>query len=106
MAGVIGTGIESITRRYLLRELRTAGVTLLTGARVVSVSGNTVSYVLDDQEHRLEVDFVAVAVGWRPRGRTLGEALGDREVVLVGDAMRPADFVAAVNAGADAALGL
>ncbi|HEY1689769.1 MAG TPA: NAD(P)/FAD-dependent oxidoreductase [Solirubrobacteraceae bacterium] len=106
MAGSIGNGIEPITRRHLLRELRSAGAKLLSGARVTAVQPGAVVYLLGDEERSLRVDKVAVAVGWRPRGAELREALGEREVVLVGDALRPADFVAAVNAGAEAALKL
>lgn len=106
MADAIGAGIESITRRHLLRELRAAGVELLSGARVVAVEPGAVVYELGGEERRLAADSVAVALGWRPRGEELREALGAREAVLVGDASRPADFVAAVNAGADAALAL
>jgi len=51
-------------------------------------------------------DRVALAVGWRPRGDTLANDLPGREVVVVGDASRPADFVAAIETGAAAALAL
>ncbi|MHB1538918.1 MAG: FAD-dependent oxidoreductase, partial [Solirubrobacteraceae bacterium] len=104
MAGAIGAGIEAITRRHLLRELRAGGAELLTGATVVAVRAGELDYERDGQTCVLQVDGIAVAVGWRPRGRELASALHGREVLLVGDAEHAADFVAAVGAGAAAAL--
>ena len=52
----------------------------------------------------LEVDRVATAVGWRPRGPSLAERIDAPEVLVLGDADRPGDFVSAINAGADAGL--
>ena len=48
-----------------------------------------------------------LAIGWRPRGEELAAGLalaGMTDVQLVGDASRPADFVSAINSGADAGL--
>lgn len=106
MAPVVGNGIEAITRRHLLRELRAAGVTILTHARVVGFDGDAVRYVHEDVTQSIEADRVALAVGWRPRGGQLADVFGDRQVVVVGDASSPADFVAAVNAGADVGLAI
>ena len=49
-------------------------------------------------------DRVATAVGWRPRGPSLAERIDAPEVLVLGDADRPGDFVSAINAGADAGL--
>jgi 2,4-dienoyl-CoA reductase (NADPH2) len=108
MRGGIGFGIEAITRRHLLKTLRAQGVTLLTRAKVVMVENDDVLYEDADGEVRsLPADRVALALGWRPRGAALAEALGDGvEVVVLGDASQPADFVHAINAGADAGLAL
>lgn len=132
MRDEIGFGIETITRRRLLRELRAHGVSLLRRATVVAVEGRTVVYEhaddsvraddsvhsddpvhADDSGHRggsthaVAADHVALAVGWRARGGALADALrADYEVLVVGDAAAPADFVHAVNTGADAGLAL
>ncbi|QEC50519.1 NADH:flavin oxidoreductase [Baekduia soli] len=108
MRGGIGFGIEAITRRHLLRTLREDGVTLLTRAKVVMVENDDVLYEDPEGEvHAVPADRVALALGWRPRGSALAEALGDGvEVVVLGDASEPADFVHAINAGADAGLAL
>jgi 2,4-dienoyl-CoA reductase (NADPH2) len=101
----IGEGIEAITRRQLVRSLRAAGARLETGARVVAIDADAVRYAgADGGEQAVGADVVALAVGWRPRGAELAERLDGVEVLVVGDAVAPGDFVAAVNAGADAGL--
>jgi NADPH-dependent 2,4-dienoyl-CoA reductase/sulfur reductase-like enzyme len=104
----IGFGIEAITRRHLLRTLRRAGVALLTEAKVVMVENDDVLYEdATGAVRAVPADRVALALGWRPRGSALAAALGDGiEVVVLGDASEPADFVHAINAGADAGLAL
>jgi 2,4-dienoyl-CoA reductase-like NADH-dependent reductase (Old Yellow Enzyme family)/NADPH-dependent 2,4-dienoyl-CoA reductase/sulfur reductase-like enzyme len=99
----VGRGIELVTRRRLLRELREAGVVILTGCRVVAIEADrTVFERGDGTVDAVESDRVALAIGWSPRGAALAEALDGRPHVVVGDADRPADFVAAVDAGATA----
>lgn len=101
----VGQGIEQITRRHLLGWLREHGVEILTRAKVTMVEMNQVLYErADGSAAAVPVDRVAMAVGWRPRGPRLQAKLEGREVLVLGDASRPADFVAAVNAGADAGL--
>jgi 2,4-dienoyl-CoA reductase (NADPH2) len=80
-------------------------VEILTTCKVIAVEAGRVVY--ETQEGaiaEMEVDRVALAVGWRPRGAELACALDGREVRVIGDAERPADFVAAVAAGAAAAM--
>jgi pyruvate/2-oxoglutarate dehydrogenase complex dihydrolipoamide dehydrogenase (E3) component len=101
----IGQGIEQITRRHLVSWLRSHGVDMLTRAKVTMIEPNQVLYEqADGQTVSLPVDRVAMAVGWRPRGSKLAGLLNGREVMILGDASRPADFVAAINAGAEAGL--
>lgn len=99
----VGRGIELITRRRLLQGLRDSGVRILTGCRVVSIEDDRVVYErAGDERDAVEADRVALAIGWVPRGAELAARLNGRAVVVVGDAEKPADFVAAVSAGADA----
>lgn len=101
----VGQGIEQITRRHLVSWLRQHGVDILTRAKVTMIEPNQVLYQrADGTTASVAVDRVALAVGWRSRGSTLAERLEGHEVVALGDASRPADFVAAINAGADAGL--
>jgi 2,4-dienoyl-CoA reductase-like NADH-dependent reductase (Old Yellow Enzyme family)/NADPH-dependent 2,4-dienoyl-CoA reductase/sulfur reductase-like enzyme len=105
MLGTIGQGIEQITRRHLVRVLRKAGVQILTKSKVTSIEPGRVLYeTADGAAASVDADLVALAVGWRPRGEQLRSALEGREVLVLGDAERPADFVAAVAAGARAGL--
>jgi len=99
MRGSIGHGIEAITRRHLVRALKKAGVEILTGAKVIAIEDDRVLY----EGGEVPVDVVALAIGWKPRGSALADLPGV-EVHVLGDAAAPADFVAAINAGADAGL--
>ena len=48
----------------------------------------------DGAQHGVPADHVALAIGWRPVGSKLAGELRDVEVVVLGDASRPSDFVA------------
>jgi 2,4-dienoyl-CoA reductase-like NADH-dependent reductase (Old Yellow Enzyme family)/thioredoxin reductase len=103
LLGSIGHGIEQITRRHLVRELRRREVRILTRSRVTSVGDRCVSYTAGDgTADEVAADLIALAVGWRPRGEDLTAPLAARRLIVLGDAARPADFVAAVGAGAAA----
>ena len=105
----VGTGIEAITRRQLIRGLKGAGVELRTRSKVVMIEPDRLFFEdADGTTSTFPVDKVALALGWRPSGHDLGDAIGSLgcEVVVLGDAAAPADFVNAINAGADAALAL
>jgi pyruvate/2-oxoglutarate dehydrogenase complex dihydrolipoamide dehydrogenase (E3) component len=112
MQGSIGRGIEAITRRQITRNLRRAGVQILTRATVVGIEPGWVHWSdTDGVVHALEADLVALAIGWRPTGEAFTAGLaqggglpGHIEVRVLGDAESPADFVRAINAGADAGL--
>ncbi|MFT3865110.1 MAG: FAD-dependent oxidoreductase [Solirubrobacterales bacterium] len=101
----VGRGIELITRKKLLKGLRQAGVEILTRCRVVAIEPDRIRFEREDGTvDEIDSDRVALAIGWVARGAELAAALDGRRHLVVGDAERPADFVAAVNAGADAGL--
>jgi pyruvate/2-oxoglutarate dehydrogenase complex dihydrolipoamide dehydrogenase (E3) component len=104
----IGEGIEAITRRHMVRGLRAAGVDVRTRSKLVKVEPGRVLYEdAEGDRQELAVDRVALALGWRPKSSLeLADAVGSLgiEVIVLGDALRPADFVHAVNSGADAGL--
>jgi 2,4-dienoyl-CoA reductase-like NADH-dependent reductase (Old Yellow Enzyme family)/thioredoxin reductase len=103
----VGAGIEAITRRHLVRELKRRGVRIVTRAKVVMIEPDAVLYEdADGERQAVPADVVALALGWRPVGNRLADELRDVEVVVLGDASRPADFVHAINTGADAGLTL
>ena len=101
----VGRGVEQITRRRLLSDLRDADVQILTGSKVIMIEPNRVVYEASDGgQGEVAVDRVALAIGWKPRGAVLVEKLPEHETMMLGDAQQAADFVAAVNSGADAGL--
>lgn len=108
MRGSIGRGIEAITRRQMVRHLRRDGVELRTRATVVGIEPGAVRWCdAEGAEHTTEADLVALAIGWRSTGTAFTAALDPTmEIRVLGDADTPADFVRAVNAGADAGLTL
>jgi 2,4-dienoyl-CoA reductase (NADPH2) len=57
----------------------------------------------DGARRTIPADVVALAIGWRPTGADLAVPAGV-EVRVLGDAEEAADFVRAVNTGADAGL--
>jgi NADPH-dependent 2,4-dienoyl-CoA reductase/sulfur reductase-like enzyme len=100
----VGFGIEAITRRHLVRELKRSGVKILTGAKVIMIEDDHVLYEAGGETHAVEADCVALALGFRPAGNALAAAIEGPQVFVLGDASRPADFVSAINSGADAGL--
>jgi pyruvate/2-oxoglutarate dehydrogenase complex dihydrolipoamide dehydrogenase (E3) component len=104
MRNGVGFGIEAITRRHLIRELKRSGVKMLTGAKVIMIEDDHVLYEADGETHSVEADRVALALGFRPSGQGLADQIEGPEVLVLGDASRPADFVSAINSGADAGL--
>ncbi len=104
MRSEIGEGIEAITRRHLLRSLKAAGVRLLNEAKVVMVEDDHVLFERGAATESMGADHVALALGWRPSGEDLAAEIRGPEVIVLGDASRPADFVHATGAGADAGL--
>jgi pyruvate/2-oxoglutarate dehydrogenase complex dihydrolipoamide dehydrogenase (E3) component len=106
MRGSIGHGIEAITRRHLVRNLKRQGVTILTKAKVVAFDPDQVLYEDETGTHAIDSDYVGLAIGWKPRGNVLADEITGVELHVLGDAARPSDFVAAINAGADAGLQL
>jgi 2,4-dienoyl-CoA reductase-like NADH-dependent reductase (Old Yellow Enzyme family)/thioredoxin reductase len=106
MLPTIGQGIELITRKHLIADLKSKGLVVLTRAKVIMIEPDKVLYEDVDTgvQDAIPADRVALAVGWRPRGEAFGSGLDGRELVLAGDATRPADFVAAIQAGAAAGM--
>lgn len=107
MGRSVGHGIEAITRRNLVRALRADGVDLRTRTTLVAVEDGLVRCTGPDGEPvELAADRVALAIGWRSSGEEFAGTLRDTgvEIRVLGDAETPADFVRAVNTGADAGL--
>lgn len=102
----VGRGVELITRKRLFRELVDGGVRISTECRVTGIEPTAIIFEeAGGDQGAIEVDRVILAIGWKPTGGEFTEKLGERNgVTVVGDAREAADFVAAINAGADAGL--
>jgi hypothetical protein len=80
-------------------------VNILTGAKVTMIEPTRVIYEHGDGSvGEVPVDRVALAIGWRPAGERTATWLDQIETHIIGDAKHATDFVAAINAGADAGL--
>ena len=77
---------------------------MLTGAKVIMIEDDHVLYEADGETRSVPADLVALALGFRPAGNALAEQIEAPQVLVLGDASRPADFVSAINSGADAGL--
>ncbi|WP_228373756.1 oxidoreductase [Demequina maris] len=105
MADGIAPDLLMINRITLLRDLAEAGVTLLTGHRVVEVNAAGVKVDGPDGPVQIAADTVVSAFGVRP-ATALVEALQARGAVAVGDCVKPAKVGDAINAGFEAAFAL
>ena len=101
MLPIVGTGIELITRRHLLADLRGKGVSILTKAKVTMVEPNAVLYEHTEDGSRARSTS---RTSQRPSAGARADrrsplSLDGPEVVVLGDAEHPGDFVSAINAG-------
>ena len=71
----VGFGIEAITRRHLIRELKRSGVQMLTGAKVIMIEDDHVLYEADGETRSVPADRVALALGFRPAGQGLADQI-------------------------------
>jgi pyruvate/2-oxoglutarate dehydrogenase complex dihydrolipoamide dehydrogenase (E3) component len=103
----LGAGIEMVTRDHIVGWLLARGTEILSSTTVVAIEPGLVRCQgADGAQRQIAADIVALAVGFRPRGAALAEALADYELHMVGDARNAGDFVHAVNTAADAALAI
>ena len=106
MLPIVGQGIELITRRHLLADLSGKGVSILTKAKVTMVEPNAVLYehTEDGSQRHARRRQRRNRCRLEP-ARLLARGLVEGpEVLVLGDAEHPGDFVSAINAGADAGL--
>ncbi|WP_062288414.1 oxidoreductase [Demequina phytophila] len=105
MADGIAPDLLMINRITLLRDLAEAGVSLLTGHKVVNVDAAGVSVDGPDGPVHIAADSVISAFGVRPGAAVVG-ALTARGAIAIGDCVKPAKVGDAINAGFEAAFAL
>lgn len=98
----IGNGLESITRKLLLRELESHQVRMLPATKISKVEDNGVMVIgPDQQEYLIESQKVVIAIGNRP-DNDLYEQIKSQgyEIHQIGDCLEPRSAKAAVYEGA------
>ncbi len=105
MADGIAPELLMINRITLLRDLEQAGVTTLTGHRVIEITPEGVTVDGPHGTQLVPADTVVSAFGVRP-ATALVQALEARGGIAVGDCVKPAKVGDAINAGFEAAFAL
>ncbi|MEW6350749.1 MAG: FAD-dependent oxidoreductase [Thermodesulfobacteriota bacterium] len=101
MAHRMGQDIGMSTRWILLKDLRTRGVSLITGAKMKDITPESIVYTdAQGEEIAIPCDTVVLAMGSRPEA-SLADALKDTgvEVLKIGDANKVGRIGEAVEAG-------
>lgn len=97
----IGIGLESMTRKILLRKLKENHVRVMTECTLKAVKdGGVIVVDKDDTEHFIEAEKVVSAIGTRPDNR-LYEQIKDLgvEIHRIGDCLEPRSAKAAIYEG-------
>ena len=87
----IGSGMEAITKKVILSQLRKANAAMLTDTRLVRIEDNGVVVVNQDKgEKFIEAGKVVIAIGTRPDTRLYNEIkpLGYK-IYQIGDCLEP-----------------
>lgn len=101
MMSDVASGLEEANKEKLMKELKSGDTAFYTETKVLSISPADVVCEKDGAEVRVPADQVVLAVGQRPAGGALVKELEEKgyDVIVVGDALRPANFGAATRAG-------
>ena len=94
----IGSGMEAITKKMILKELKAHRVELMTGTRLLKIEDNGIVVAGQDrQEKFIEADKVAIAIGTRPDTRLYEKIKSlNYRIFQVGDCLEPRDAKEAI----------
>jgi 2,4-dienoyl-CoA reductase-like NADH-dependent reductase (Old Yellow Enzyme family)/NADPH-dependent 2,4-dienoyl-CoA reductase/sulfur reductase-like enzyme len=87
----IGSGMEAMTKKIILRKLKENNVAILTGTKLEKIEENGILVVNEDnQKQFVEADKVVIAIGTRPDSRLYNriKAMG-YEIHQIGDCLEP-----------------
>jgi pyruvate/2-oxoglutarate dehydrogenase complex dihydrolipoamide dehydrogenase (E3) component len=87
----IGSGMESVTRKVILKKLKKNNVALLTDARLSKIENNGVVVVnQNNRETFIETERVVIAIGTKPDTRLYDKVkpLGYK-IHQIGDCLEP-----------------
>lgn len=103
MLDAVATNLTYQTRLMLLEELGAAGVTVLTGSRVTSITTDAVHIAGTNGTAALPADTVIAAFGVVGERHLAGELVAagvdESRIAVIGDAATPAKVAEAVHAG-------
>jgi 2,4-dienoyl-CoA reductase-like NADH-dependent reductase (Old Yellow Enzyme family)/thioredoxin reductase len=91
MLSKIGNGLEAMTKKIILKQLKEKNVPILTDTRLSKIEDKGVLVVdQDDREHFIEAEKVVIAIGTRPDTRLYDriKSLG-YEIHQIGDCLEP-----------------
>ena len=91
---------QTAVNSFLFDYLESKKVNILTSASVIEITDNSVKYVKDGEEYTVDgVTDVVVAVGSQSYDEVSSKITGVEKVVVIGDAMKTKDGLAAIEAG-------
>ena len=87
----IGHGMESVTKKVILKHLKEKKVAILTGTRLLKIEDHGVVVLdPDNQETRIDADRVVIAIGTQPDTRLYDQIKSlAYEVHRIGDCLKP-----------------
>jgi len=95
----VATGMEPISREYLLHELKETGVKIKISSPVKEINGQYVLAGLDENTERLPADYFIVAFGGRPDNALYLTIKKYFETYQIGDASKVGKIIDSVQAG-------
>ncbi len=92
----VAQGMETLSRKYLLKELRKKGVRILTNTRLVDVAREKLIVERDGEQRFIEADALIAAFGLRP---FVPFRLDDVPMHIIGDAKSVRNIYSAISEG-------
>jgi 2,4-dienoyl-CoA reductase (NADPH2) len=105
MTNKMAGNVSRSARWSLMKSLKSLGVELRTGARLLEITSDTVKVMTDRGEESIPADTVVLATGVSPVNE-LGKDLegSGLEIIVLGDAGKPGKIEDAIRQGFEAAL--
>jgi pyruvate/2-oxoglutarate dehydrogenase complex dihydrolipoamide dehydrogenase (E3) component len=94
----IGSGLEAITKKMILKQLKLNKANLLTNTRVLKIEDQGVHIAGQDRQQKfIEADKVVIAIGTRPDTRLYEKIKSmDYRIFQIGDCLEPRDAKEAI----------
>ena len=99
----IAIGMETLSRKYLLKELKENNVQIITETRIVDVGKGEIVVETGGEQRVIEADALIAAFGSRPY---IPFTVENIPTIVIGDAKSVRNIYSAVNEGFSAAISL